>query len=81
MEFDGPPYLLQPRPTYTGLPATVNYAQVFTLPVTLPSTATSVSEVSFMNLGFATHGVHMDQGMVKLVSVLSPDQRTLTITG
>ncbi|KAF9031422.1 hypothetical protein BDZ89DRAFT_1131920 [Hymenopellis radicata] len=43
MEFDGPLYLSQPRPTYTGLPATVNYAQAFTLSVTLPSTATRVS--------------------------------------
>ncbi len=34
-----------------------------------------------MDLGFATHGVHMDQRMVKLVSVLSPDKRTLTVTG
>ncbi|KAF8907539.1 glyoxal oxidase N-terminus-domain-containing protein [Mucidula mucida] len=80
MEFYSPPYLSRPRPTYTGLPATVNYAQVFTLAVTLPSTATDVS-VSLMDLGFATHGVHMDQRMVKLVSVLSPDKRTLTVTG
>jgi len=34
-----------------------------------------------MDLGFATHGVHMDQRVVKLVSTLSSDNRTLTITG
>lgn len=31
------------RPTYTGLPATVNFNSVFTLTVTLPAGVTSVS--------------------------------------
>jgi len=30
---------------------------------------------------FATHGVHMDQRLVKLESVLSLDRKTLTVTG
>jgi hypothetical protein len=34
-----------------------------------------------MDLGFATHGVHMDQRFVKLVSKLSRDKKTLTVTG
>ena len=34
-----------------------------------------------MDLGFSTHGVHMDQRLVKLISALSPDRRTLTVTG
>ena len=33
-----------------------------------------------MDLGFATHGVHMDQRLVQLVSVLSSDKKTLTVT-
>ena len=34
-----------------------------------------------IDLGFATHGVHMDHRSVKLVSSLSSDKRTLTVTG
>jgi len=34
-----------------------------------------------MDLGFATHGVHMDQRLVGLVSELSDDQTQLTVTG
>lgn len=34
-----------------------------------------------MDLGFATHAVHMDQRFVGLVSVLSADQTTLEVTG
>jgi hypothetical protein len=32
-----------------------------------------------MDLGFATHGVHMDQRLVQLVSTLSVDKITLTV--
>ncbi|KAK0445196.1 glyoxal oxidase N-terminus-domain-containing protein [Armillaria borealis] len=80
MEFYSPPYMSKPRPTYTGLPATVNYNAEFTLTVDLPTSATNVS-VSLMDLGFATHGVHMDQRLLKLVSSLSDDGKTLTVTG
>jgi len=34
-----------------------------------------------IDLGFATHGVHMDHRSVKLVSSLSSDKKTLSITG
>ncbi len=34
-----------------------------------------------MDLGFATHGVHMDQRMLTLVSSLSSDKKTLAVTG
>lgn len=37
--------------------------------------------VALMDLGFATHAVHMDQRFVGLVSVLSADQTTLEVTG
>ncbi|KAG7446827.1 uncharacterized protein BT62DRAFT_967591 [Guyanagaster necrorhizus] len=80
MEFYSPPYMAKPRPTYTGLPATVNYGEVFTLTVDLPPTATNAS-VSLMDLGFATHAVHMDQRLLKLVCSLSDDGTTLTVTG
>ncbi|KAK0192267.1 glyoxal oxidase N-terminus-domain-containing protein [Armillaria mellea] len=80
MEFYSPPYMSKPRPTYTGLPVTVDYNTEFTLTVDLPTSATNVS-VSLMDLGFATHGVHMDQRLLKLVSSLSDDSKTLTVTG
>ncbi|KAF4618750.1 hypothetical protein D9613_010182 [Agrocybe pediades] len=79
-EFYSPPYLSQPRPTYTGLPSTVNFNQKFELNVDLPPGTASVN-VHIMDLGFSTHGVHMDQRLVKLVSTLSHDKRTLTVTG
>ncbi|CCO36401.1 hypothetical protein BN14_10535 [Rhizoctonia solani AG-1 IB] len=37
--------------------------------------------VSLMDLGFATHGVHMDMRMVKLKCTLSANRKTLTVTG
>ncbi|KAF9028787.1 copper radical oxidase [Hymenopellis radicata] len=80
MEFLSPPYMSRPRPTYTQLPATVDYTQTFTLSVSLPDTASNVS-VALMDPGFATHGVHMDQRMLKLVSSLSSDRMTLTVIG
>ncbi|KAK7062811.1 hypothetical protein VNI00_000304 [Paramarasmius palmivorus] len=80
VEFYSPPYMSQPRPTYTGLPATINFGSTFTLSVTLPSGVNGVS-VYAIDLGFATHGVHMDHRSVKLVSSLSSDKRTLTVTG
>ncbi|KDR81327.1 hypothetical protein GALMADRAFT_136335 [Galerina marginata CBS 339.88] len=80
LEFFSPPYMSQPRPTYTGLPATVNYNVKFDLAVQLPTGVTSVTAV-IIDLGFATHAVHMDQRLVKLVTTLSADRRTLTVTG
>lgn len=79
VEFYSPPYLSQPRPTYTGLPATINYGVTFTLAVSLPSTAESVT-VSLMDLGFETHAVHMDQRLVQLVATLSSDKKSLVVT-
>jgi len=68
------------RPTYTGLPAMVNYGATFSIPVSIPSATASVKAM-LMDLGFITHSVHMDQKAVELVSTLSADRRTLTIVG
>jgi len=78
LEFYSPPYMNVPRPSYTGLPATINYNASFNLAVTLPAGATSVT-VSLIDLGFATHGVHMDQRLVQLVATLSANKKTLTV--
>ncbi|KAF9568286.1 copper radical oxidase [Agrocybe pediades] len=80
LEFYSPPYMSRPHPTYTGLPETFNYNEKIKLQVNLPPGVKSVS-VHIMDLGFATHGVHMDQRLVKLVSTLSSDRRTLVVTG
>ncbi|KAJ7199434.1 glyoxal oxidase N-terminus-domain-containing protein [Mycena pura] len=80
LEFYSPAYMSKPRPSYNGLPATVNYNSEFTLSVQLPPDATDVT-VALMDLGFSTHGAHVDQRFVKLVSTLSRDKKTLTVTG
>jgi len=80
LEFYSPPYLSKPRPTYSGLQATVNYNSKFTLSVELPPDTNDVT-VALMDLGFSTHGVQVDQRHVKLVSNLSHDKKTLTVTG
>ncbi|KAJ7467804.1 glyoxal oxidase N-terminus-domain-containing protein [Mycena galericulata] len=79
LEFFSPPYMNVARPSYTGLPATINYNVSFNLAVTLPANTINVT-VALMDLGFATHGVHMDQRLVQLVSTLSADDKTLTVT-
>ncbi|KAF8578125.1 copper radical oxidase [Ramaria rubella] len=78
VEWLSPSYLDHPRPTYTELPAIISFGTTFTLKVALPSSAISVT-VSLMDLGFATHGVHMDQRLVELTSTLSRDRTSLTI--
>ncbi|KAG8708471.1 hypothetical protein FRC09_001232 [Ceratobasidium sp. 395] len=75
-----PPYMTATRPTFSGTPAWMNYNSTLKLTVKPPS-STSKMSVSLMDLGFMTHGVHMDMRMVKLVSSLSSDRRTLTVTG
>ncbi|KAL4260898.1 Glyoxal oxidase [Pleurotus pulmonarius] len=80
MEFLSPPYMFRPRPTFTGLPATLDYGATATINVNLPRGTRSVTAV-LMDLGFATHGVHMDQRLVHLRSTLSRDGKTLRITG
>ncbi|KAJ6621537.1 glyoxal oxidase N-terminus-domain-containing protein [Mycena sp. CBHHK59/15] len=78
LEFYSPPYMNVARPSYTGLPTTINYNATFNLAVTLPANTINVT-VALMDLGFATHGVHMDQRLIYLVSTLTADQKTLTV--
>ncbi|KAF8706027.1 Copper radical oxidase, partial [Rhizoctonia solani] len=82
VEYISPPYMTKTRPTYTGLPAAWNYGQNITLSVTLPPSLNPPSiTVSLMDLGFSTHGVHMDMRMVKLKATLSSNRKSLVITG
>ncbi|KAJ7591739.1 glyoxal oxidase N-terminus-domain-containing protein [Mycena floridula] len=80
IELYSPPYMNEPRPTYTGIPSTVDYKTLFDLSVDLPEGTTKVT-VALIDLGFSTHGVHMDHRFVKLLSSLSKDKKTLTVTG
>ncbi|KAF8738930.1 Copper radical oxidase, partial [Rhizoctonia solani] len=80
VEYLNPSYMFAERPTYTGLPAVVNYGATFTLSVSVPSSTATV-KVVLMDLGFITHSVHMDQKAVELVSTLSADRKTLTVIG
>jgi hypothetical protein len=68
------------RPSYSGLPKNIGFGANFTLNITLPADTDDL-EVVIMDLGFSTHGVHMDQRLVKLESTLSADKTELTIAG
>ncbi|CAE6495833.1 unnamed protein product [Rhizoctonia solani] len=82
VEYISPPYMTKSRSSYSGLPATWNYGQNITLTVTLPATLNPPKmEVALMDLGFSTHGVHMDMRMVKLKCTLGSDRKSLIITG
>ncbi|THU91947.1 hypothetical protein K435DRAFT_840774 [Dendrothele bispora CBS 962.96] len=81
-EYLDPPYMFKPRPSFTGLESTIAYNKTFTLNLTMPSeaNATDVS-VILMDLGYSTHGVHQSSRYLKLVSELSEDGTSLTVTG
>ncbi|KAF7317537.1 Copper radical oxidase [Mycena kentingensis (nom. inval.)] len=79
LEFFYPPYMNAPPPTYTGLPKTIDYESSFDLAIELPDGVDDVT-VSLMDLGFATHAVHMDQRLVYLDCKLSDDKKTLSVT-
>jgi hypothetical protein len=68
------------RPSYSGLPEMIDFGSNFTLTLDLPSDANDV-EVVIMDLGFATHGIHMNQRLVKLASSLSRDKTQVAVTG
>ncbi|QRV89331.1 glyoxal oxidase [Ceratobasidium sp. AG-Ba] len=80
IEILNPSYMTVSRPTFSGIATYLNYGGTMALSVSLPST-TSVVTASLMDLGFMTHGVHMDMRLVKLLCTLSSDRRTLTVTG
>lgn len=71
MEIFSPPYLFKPdgsgqlatRPSISSAPATINYAQSFT--VNTPDAA-SISKVSLIRLGAPTHGQDMDQRYIPI---------------
>ncbi|QRV74647.1 glyoxal oxidase [Ceratobasidium sp. AG-Ba] len=80
IEILNPSYMTVSRPTFSGIVTYLNYGGIIIFSVSLPSTTSAVT-VSLMDLGFMTHGVHMDMRLVKLPCTLSSDRHTLTVTG
>ncbi|KAJ6591192.1 glyoxal oxidase N-terminus-domain-containing protein [Mycena vulgaris] len=78
VEYLYPAYMRKTRPTFTGLPTNIAYNAPFVLTITVPAGAQNVYGI-LMDFGFVTHSVHMDQKLVKLVSVRNGTQ--LTVTG
>ncbi|KAJ7031543.1 hypothetical protein C8F04DRAFT_692622 [Mycena alexandri] len=66
------------RPTFNSLPAKIAYGAQFTLSITVPAGAKNVYAI-LMDFGFVSHSVHMDQKLIKLVSVQQGNR--LTVTG
>ncbi|KAG9082086.1 hypothetical protein FRC06_005230 [Ceratobasidium sp. 370] len=82
VEYISPPYMTKTRPTYSGLPSTWNYGQQITLTVTLPpSLNPQPVTCALMDLGYSTHGVHMDMRMVKVTCTVASNKKSITITG
>ncbi|QRV74666.1 glyoxal oxidase [Ceratobasidium sp. AG-Ba] len=82
VEYISPPYMTKARPSYSGLPATWDYKQQIVLSMTLPATLNAPTMLcSLMDLGFSTHGVHMDMRMVKLPCSIGSNRKTLIVTG
>ncbi|KAJ7093915.1 hypothetical protein B0H15DRAFT_145630 [Mycena belliarum] len=79
VEYMYPPYMQKTRPTFTGLPAMVAYNAAFSLTITVSAAARNVYAI-LMDFGFVTHSVHMDQKLVKLVSVRQGTNKLL-VTG
>lgn len=76
-----PPFMFVPRPSLLKVPSKVLFNQRVTIPVSIPPglKASSV-QVALMDLGFSSHASHSSARSVFLVSELSRDRRTLTIT-
>ncbi|KAF8595714.1 hypothetical protein BDV93DRAFT_528475 [Ceratobasidium sp. AG-I] len=87
VEYISPPYMTMTRPTFTGTPTTWNYGVNKTLKFSVGSAGTGLAGVpcylALMDLGFSTHGVHMDMRMVKLKSICTGTfaSGSATITG
>ncbi|KAF8333942.1 putative copper radical oxidase [Cantharellus anzutake] len=76
-----PPYTAAKRPIYTGVPSKLGYGKSFVLH--LPNVEKFRSaDVALMDLGFVTHGLHMNARLVYLkCSVVAKDSRVLQVYG
>ncbi|KAF8319285.1 copper radical oxidase [Clavulina sp. PMI_390] len=75
------PAVQRPGFTKKDLPSRISFGKQFMLPVVgIPIDAKNIS-VSLMDLGFVTHGVHMNSRLVFLTCSLSPDRASLIVSG
>ncbi|KAM0749961.1 copper radical oxidase [Meredithblackwellia eburnea MCA 4105] len=64
-EMFSPPYMTQIRPNFSGLPSNILYGESYTININVLASAKSVRCV-IMDLGYSTHGVHMNNRLVEL---------------
>ncbi|KAI1794640.1 copper radical oxidase [Ganoderma leucocontextum] len=84
VEWLGPSYMKKERPRIlAGVPKVLGFGTTATVQIRLPATVRQGSsvKVALMDLGYVTHAVHASSRLVYLVSSLSSDRTTLTITG
>ncbi|QRV74664.1 glyoxal oxidase [Ceratobasidium sp. AG-Ba] len=85
-EILSPDYLSKPRATMVNYPQTLRYARRASATISMPLGRHKRGfffkkvEVVLMDLGFSTHGVHMDQRMVTLPAVMM-GRKLVTFTG
>jgi hypothetical protein len=76
-ELFSPPYLFAgPRPTITSAPGTARYGTTFRV---LTPNASSISKLSLIRLGSATHGFDMNQRYVTLGFTKNASGLTVTV--
>ncbi|THU86676.1 hypothetical protein K435DRAFT_683195 [Dendrothele bispora CBS 962.96] len=80
-EYLDPPYMFLPRPSIAEVPTHIGYNQSFDLEIELPGENDINVTVILMDLGYSTHGVHQSSRYVRLVSNLSGNSTSMTVTG
>ncbi|SCV66997.1 BQ2448_5643 [Microbotryum intermedium] len=79
-EFLQPPYMTKSRPTFSGQPKKIQYKAKYTFSYTVPSGTKNLIRAVIIDIGYSTHGVHMNQRWVEL-KVLSTEDGKITIQG
>lgn len=74
-----PPYTKLVRPNFYGQPANILYGQSYSIGINVLASAKVVQAV-IMDLGYSTHGVHMNNRLVEL-EVVRTAKHKLTIKG
>ncbi|SCZ98627.1 BZ3500_MvSof-1268-A1-R1_Chr7-1g09222 [Microbotryum saponariae] len=78
-EYLSPPYMSLPRPVLRSVPSSVNYGASYTIRFSRIS-KTSTIRMVVNDIGYSTHGVHMNQRWLEL-PVTSIQNDRLTFTG
>ncbi|SCV66996.1 BQ2448_5642 [Microbotryum intermedium] len=78
-EYLQPPYMSLPRPTFSGQPKKLLYKAQVTFSYTAPKGTKTIRAV-INDIGYSTHGVHMNQRWLEL-KVLSAKDGKITLQG